>query len=40
MNAIESFRELITFMGLKDPTPRRLFESILAVDLLEDLPKD
>src|SRR5690349_3121513 len=47
--AIESYREMITFIGLKDPTTRRLFESILAqeeehaedlVDLLEDLPKD
>jgi bacterioferritin len=47
--AIESYREMITFIGTKDPTTRRLFESILAqeeehaedlVDLLEDLPKD
>jgi len=47
--AIESYREMITFIGAKDPTSRRLMESILAqeeehaedlVDLLEDLPKD
>lgn len=47
--AIESYREMITFIGAKDPTTRRLLESILAqeeehaddlVDLLEDLPKD
>jgi bacterioferritin len=47
--AIESYREMITFVGEKDPTTRRLLESILAqeeehaedlVDLLEDLPKD
>jgi bacterioferritin len=47
--AIESYREMITFIGTKDPTSRRLLESILAqeeehaedlVDLLEDLPKD
>ena len=47
--AIESYREMINFIGLRDPTTRRLFESILAqeeehaedlVDLLEDLPKD
>jgi bacterioferritin len=47
--AIESYREMITFIGAKDPTSRRLLESILAqeeehaedlVDLLEDLPKD
>jgi bacterioferritin len=40
---------MITFIGAKDPTSRRLMESILAqeeehaedlVDLLEDLPKD
>jgi bacterioferritin len=47
--AIESYREMITFIGAKDPTSRRLLESILAqeeehaedlVDLLEDVPKD
>ena len=47
--AIESYREMITFVGTRDPTTRRLLESILAqeekhaedlVDLLEDLPKD
>jgi len=47
--AIESYREMIEFIGTKDPTSRRLMESILAqeeehaedlVDLLEDLPKD
>src|SRR4029078_7065023 len=47
--AIESYREMINFIGDKDPTSRRLLESILAqeeehaedlVDLLEDLPKD
>jgi bacterioferritin len=47
--AIESYREMIHFIGMRDPTTRRLFESILAqeeehaedlVDLLEDLPKD
>jgi bacterioferritin len=47
--AIESYREMINFIGERDPTTRRLFESILAqeeehaedlVDLLEDLPKD
>ena len=47
--AIESYREMITVFGQRDPTTRRLFESILAqeeehaedlVDLLEDLPKD
>lgn len=47
--AIESYREMIAFIGTKDPTSRRLMESILAqeeehaedlVDLLEDLPKD
>jgi len=47
--AIESYREMVTFIGAKDPTSRRLMESILAqeeehaedlVDLLEDLPKD
>ena len=47
--AIESYREMISFIGQRDPTSRRLLESILAqeeehaedlVDLLEDLPKD
>jgi len=47
--AIESYREMINFIGQRDPTSRRLLESILAqeeehaedlVDLLEDLPKD
>jgi bacterioferritin len=47
--AIESYREMITFIGPRDPTSRRMLESILAqeeehaedlVDLLEDLPKD
>jgi bacterioferritin len=47
--AIESYREMVNFIGTKDPTSRRLMESILAqeeehaedlVDLLEDLPKD
>jgi len=47
--AIESYREMISFIGTRDPTTRRMLESILAqeeehaedlVDLLEDLPKD
>lgn len=47
--AIESYREMIEFIGPRDPTTRRLLQSILAqeeehaedlVDLLEDLPKD
>jgi bacterioferritin len=47
--AIESYREMINFIGQRDPTSRRMLESILAqeeehaedlVDLLEDLPKD
>ena len=47
--AIESYREMISYVGTRDPTTRRLFEGILAqeeehaedlVDLLEDLPKD
>ena len=47
--AIESYREMIDFIGQRDPTSRRLLESILAqeeehaedlVDLLEDVPKD
>jgi bacterioferritin len=47
--AIESYREMIRFIGEKDSTSRRLMEAILAqeeehaedlVDLLEDVPKD
>jgi len=47
--AIESYREMINYIGPRDPTTRRMLESILAqeeehaddlVDLLEDLPKD
>lgn len=47
--AIESYREMINFLGQRDPTSRRMLESILAqeeehaedlVDLLEDVPKD
>jgi len=47
--AIESYREMVAFIGQRDSTTRRLLESILAqeeehaedlVDLLEDLPKD
>ena len=47
--AIESYREMVNFIGQKDSTTRRMLESILAqeeehaedlVDLLEDLPKD
>jgi bacterioferritin len=47
--AIESYKEMVDFIGQRDPTSRRLMESILAqeeehaedlVDLLEDLPKD
>jgi bacterioferritin len=47
--AIDSYREMINVFGQRDPTSRRLLESILAqeeehaedlVDLLEDLPKD
>jgi bacterioferritin len=30
--AIESYREIINYLGTKDPTTRRLFESILAVE--------
>ena len=30
--AIESYNEMIQFVGTKDPTTRRLFESILAVE--------
>ncbi|MEJ0084163.1 MAG: ferritin-like domain-containing protein [Pseudomonadota bacterium] len=47
--AIESYREMVNFIGQRDSTTRRILESILAqeeehaedlVDLLEDLPKD
>jgi len=47
--AIESYREMINFIGQRDSTSRRLLESILAqeeehaedlVDRLEDVPKD
>ena len=47
--AIESYREMVNFIGQRDSTTRRMLESILAqeeehaedlVDLLEDLPKD
>jgi len=47
--AIESYREMINFVGQRDPTSRRLLEGILAqeeehaedlVDLLEDVPKE
>jgi len=47
--AIDSYREMITCIGQRDPTSPRPLESILAreeepaedlVDLLEDLPKD
>lgn len=47
--AIESYREMIAYVGDRDPTTRRMLEGILAneeehaedlVDLLEDLPKD
>lgn len=47
--AIESYREMINYIGTKDTTTRRMLESILAqeeehaedlVDLLEDVPKD
>lgn len=47
--AIESYREMIAFIGQRDTTSRRMLEGILAqeeehaddlVDLLEDLPKD
>ena len=47
--AIESYREMINFIGQRDPITRRLFEPILAqevehaeglVDLPEKLPKD
>lgn len=46
--AIDSYREIIQFLGDKDPTTRRMMEEILAseedhaddmADLLEDLPK-
>ena len=45
----ERYRDLISFVGTRAPTSRRMLESILAqeqehaedlVDLLEDLPKD
>ena len=48
-SAIENYSEMIIFFGQRDPTSRRVLESILAqeeehaedlVDLLEDLPKD
>ena len=47
--AIDSYREIIDYLGEKDPTSRRIMESILAVeeehaddmaDLLEGLPAD
>lgn len=47
--AIDSYREMIAYVGDRDPTTRRLLESILAmeekhaddlVDLLQDLPKN
>lgn len=47
--AIESYREMINFIGPRDPTTRRLLESILEqeeehaddlVDLLQDVPKE
>jgi bacterioferritin len=47
--AIDSYREIITFLGEKDPTSRRLMESILEVeeehaddmaDLLAGLPEE
>jgi bacterioferritin len=47
--AIESYREMVNYIGQRDSTTRRMLESILAqeeehaedlVDLLEDLPKD
>jgi bacterioferritin len=47
--AIDSYREIVTFLGDKDPTTRRIMESILAVeeehaddmaDLLTGLPSD
>ncbi|RDU97789.1 ferritin-like domain-containing protein [Trinickia dinghuensis] len=47
--AIDSYREIITFLGEKDPTSRRVMESILAMeeehaddmaDLLTGLPSD
>jgi bacterioferritin len=47
--AIDSYREIIQFLGEKDPTSRRVMESILAVeeehaddmaDLLEGLPAE
>ncbi|MDC6132617.1 ferritin-like domain-containing protein, partial [Burkholderia gladioli] len=47
--AIDSYREMVQYIGDRDPTTRRLFEQILAVeeehademaDLLEGLPPD
>ena len=47
--AIESYRDMVRFLGDRDPTSRRLMEEILAVeeehaddllDLLHDLPPD
>ncbi len=47
--AIDSYREIIQFLGNEDPTTRRLLESILAMeeehadelaDLLQDVPSD
>lgn len=47
--AIESYREMIAYLGDRDPTTRRMLEEILAMeekhadelaDLLEDLPKE
>lgn len=46
--AIESYREMIAYVGDRDPTTRRMLESILAqeeehaddlADLMEDMPK-
>jgi bacterioferritin len=47
--AIDSYREIVNFLGEKDPTSRRIMESIMAVeeehaddmaDLLSGLPAD
>ena len=47
--AIESYREVIAYVGDRDSTTRRMLEEILAseeqhaddlVDMLQDLPKD
>ena len=47
--AIDSYREMIAYVGDRDSTTRRLLEDILAmeerhaddlVDLLQDLPKE